>query len=73
MTKSLRERMARAIAGAVYQSQGSTEEIPTHPVMAERRVAAEKEADAALATIEADDELGNGLVAVRQSPRISTV
>ena len=37
------------------------------PVMADRRRAAEAAADAALATLEAGDDLGNGLTVARRA------
>lgn len=64
MAQEVRERMARAIAAAVFSSQGSMEDAPKHPVMADRRLAAENAADAALSAIEEGDDLGNGLIAV---------
>lgn len=67
--QDLRERMARAIASAVFRSQGGSEEDQKGPVMGDRRLAAENAADAALATIEAGDDLGNGLVAVGDDNR----
>lgn len=64
MPEELRERMARAIAAAVFRSQGVSENAPAHPVMADRRQAAVAAADAALKAIRAGDDLGGGLVAV---------
>lgn len=63
----LKDRMARAIAAAVYRSQGNTEDDRREPVMAERRKAAEDAAVAALACIQAGDDIGSDLTVVQRS------
>ncbi|MEF2074702.1 hypothetical protein [Consotaella aegiceratis] len=64
---ALQERMARAIAAAVFSSQGDLEDDPKRPVMADRRRVAEEAAAAALKVIQPDDDLGRGLVATQRS------
>ncbi|MCB8837973.1 hypothetical protein [Aurantimonas sp. VKM B-3413] len=62
--EDLLQRVARAIAAAVLNSQSDLDDGPKRPVMADRRRAAEEAATAALAAIEPGDDLGNGLIAV---------
>ncbi|SKA26723.1 hypothetical protein [Consotaella salsifontis] len=64
---ALQERMARAIAAAVFSSQGDLEDDPKRPVMAARRRVAEEAAIAALQAIQPGDDLGGGLVAMPRS------
>lgn len=63
MTEVLKQRMARAIAAAIYSSQHDVESASGHSVMAERRRKAEDAAAAALAVIEPGDDLGRGMAA----------
>ena len=59
MAQELRERMARAIAAAMFRLQDGREDDQKGPVMTDWHLAAESAADAALSVIEAGGDLGN--------------